>query len=202
MKEIVSIFRVLWGDEFDSNYKKYMLGPAPAVVLIPREEMIRIANARPDGKTRNGETTQGLNLNDERIVAVYDDIAPLFVARSINHEIGHQNLRAAGLSPNDEEAKVRKVVDTDFFARVFGRRWLESTIAAMDKRVRLVERNGRVYKGYTPQAVAEMYDRIKSGGMNLERSTIHDRILENLVFVLTNTEEGLSAALDLDDPQK
>jgi hypothetical protein len=202
MKEIVGILRVLWGDEFDSNYKKYMLGATPAVVLIPRTDMIRIANARPDSKPRNGETTQGLNLNDERIVAVYDDIAPLLVVRTINHEIGHQNMRDKALLPNDEEARVRKVVDTAFFARVFGRRWLESTIAALEKRVRPVEKNGRVYNGHTPQAVAELYDRIESGGRNLERNTIHDRILETLVFILTNTEESLSAALDADDSRK
>ena len=202
MKEVVGILRVLWGDQFDSNYRKYMLGPMPTVVLIPRAEMIRIANARPDGTSRNGESTQGLNLNDERIVVVYDDIAPLFVARTINHEIGHQDMRDAGLSPNDEEARVRKVVDTAFFARVFGRRWLESTVAALEKRVTPVERNGRVYRGHTPQAVAEMYNRVKSGGVTLERSTIHDLILENLVFVLTNTEEGLSTALDVGDSRK
>jgi len=38
--------------------------------------------------------------------------------------------------------------------------------------------------------------------MNLERSTVHDRILENLVFVLTNPEESLSAALAADDSQE
>ena len=124
-----------------------MLGPAPVVVLIPRAEMIRIANARPDGKARNGETTQGLNLNDEKIVVVYDDIAPLFVARSINHEIGHLQLRDASLSRNDEEARVRKVVDTAFFTKVFGRQWLESAVSAIEKKVLPVERNGRVYKG-------------------------------------------------------
>jgi hypothetical protein len=202
MRAIVRLLRVLWGDQFDSSYKKYMLGPSPTIVLIPRTDMIRIANVRPDGKARNGESTQGLNLNDERIVIVYDDIAPLFVVRSINHEIGHQNLRNAGLSPNDEEARVRKVVDTAFFARVFGEQWLASTIVALEKKVLLVERKGYTYKGYTPQAVAEMYKRIQSGGIKIERSTIHDRILENLVFVLTNPEEALSAALTADDSQK
>jgi hypothetical protein len=201
MREIVAILRFLWDDQFDANYKKYMLGPSPLVVLIPRTEMIRIANARPDGKSRNGEQTQGLNINDERIVVVYDDVAPLFVARSINHELGHQQLRAAGLSPNDEEARVRKVVDTDFFTRVFGRRWLESTVAALKKKVLPVKKQGRVYMGHTPQAVAEMYDRIKAGGINIDRSPLHDRILENLVFILTNSEESLSAALAADDSQ-
>jgi hypothetical protein len=199
MREIVGLLRVLWRDQFDANYKKYMLGPSPTIVLIPRTDMVRIASLRPDGKARNGESTQGLNLNDERIVIVYDDIAPLFVVRSINHEIGHQNLRDAGLSSNDEEARVRKVVDTAFFARVFGEPWLKSTIAALEKKVLRVERKGHTYKGYTPEAVAEMYKRIQSGGINLERSTIHDRILENLVFILTNPEEALSAALAADD---
>lgn len=202
MKEIVGMLRVLWGDQFDSNYKTYMLGPAPAVVLIPRTEMIRIANARPDGKPRDGVTTQGLNINDEKIVVVYDDIAPLFVARSINHEIAHQQLRDARLSPNDEEARVRKVVDTAFLARVFGRKWLESTTDALEKKVLPVERKGRVYRGHTPQAVAEMYDRIRSGGVNLERSAIHDRILENIVFILMNSEKALSAALTADDSRQ
>ena len=50
MGEIVETLRVLWGEEFDSNYKRYMLGPSPTVVLIPRKEMIRIANARIDGR--------------------------------------------------------------------------------------------------------------------------------------------------------
>jgi hypothetical protein len=44
-----------------------------------------------------------------------------------------------------------------------------------------------------------LYDRIKSAGVNLERSTIHDRILETVVFILTNTEESLSAALAADE---
>ena len=112
MGEIVETLRVLWGKEFDSNYKRYMMGLSPTVVLIPRREMIRIANARIDGRSRDGEVTQGLNIDYQKIVVVYDDIPPLFVARSIHHEIGHQQLRNAGLSRNDEEARVRKVVDT------------------------------------------------------------------------------------------
>ena len=199
MGEIVATLRILWGEEFDSNYKRYMLGPSPIVVLIPRREMIRIANARLDGRPRNGEDTQGLNIDDQKIVVVYDDIPPLFVARSIHHEIGHQQLSNAGLSRNDEEARVRKVVDTAFFAKVFGRKWLESTIAALEKRVLPVRREGRVYNGHTPEAVAEFYLRLQKRGVNVERSMVNDRIVENLVFILTNNEESLSAALAADD---
>ena len=200
MGEIVMTLRVLWGEEFDSNYKRYMLGrPSPIVFLIPRREMIRIANARLDGRPRNGEVTQGLNIDDQKIVVVYDDIPPLFVARSIHHEIGHQQLRDTGLSPNDEEARVRKVVDTAFFAKVFGRQWLESTIAALENKVLPVRRQGRVYNGHTPQAVAEFYLRLQKREVNFERSMVNDRIVENLVFIFTNTEESLSAALAADD---
>jgi hypothetical protein len=201
MRGIVAILRVLWGEEFDANYKKYMLGMPPIVVLIPRMEMIRIADARYDGRSRNGENTQGLIINGERIIAVYDDIAPLFVARSINHEIGHLHLRDLKLSRNDEEARVRKVVDAAFFEKVFGRKWLESTVAAIEKKVLLVERNGHVYKGYTPGAVSELYGRLNKAGANIERTGVHDRILETLVFILTNSEESLSAALAADDQQ-
>jgi hypothetical protein len=197
--EIVETLRVLWGEEFDSNYKRYMLGPSPTVVLIPRKEMIRIANARIDGRPRDGEVTQGLNIDYQKIVVVYDDIPPLFVARSIHHEIGHQQLSNTGLSRNDEEARVRKVVDTAFFAKVFGRKWLESTIAALEKRVLPVRRQGRVYNGHTPEAVAEFYLRLQKRGVNVERSMVNDRIVENLVFILTNNEESLSAALAADD---
>jgi len=199
MGEIVETLRTLWGEEFDSNYKRYMLGPSPIVVLIPRREMIRIANARLDGRPRNGEDTQGLNIDDQKIVVVYDDIPPLFVARSIHHEIGHQQLRNAGLSRNDEEARVRKVVDVAFFTKVFGRQWVESTIAALEKRVVPVRRQGRVYNGYTPEAVAELYSRLQKYELKVERSMVNDRIVENLVFILTNTEESLSAALAADD---
>ena len=197
--KIVDTLRVLWGEEFDSNYKKYMLGPSPTVVLIPRREMIRIADARLDGRPRNGKITQGLNISYQKIVVVYDDIAPLFVAKSIHHEIGHQQLRNAGLSPDDEEARVRKVVDTAFFAKIFGRQWLESAIAALEKKVLPISRQGRVYNGHTPEAVAELYLRLQRAGVNVERSKVHDRILETLVFILTNTEESLSAALAADD---
>ena len=199
MGEIVETLRTLWGEEFDSNYKRYMLGPSPIVVLIPRREMIRIANARLDGRPRNGEDTQGLNIDDQKIVVVYDDIPPLFVARSIHHEIGHQQLRNAGLSRNDEEARVRKVVDVAFFTKVFGRQWVESTIAALEKRVVPVRRQGRVYNGYTPEAVAELYSRLQKYELKVERSMVNDRIVENLVFILTNNEESLSAALAADD---
>ena len=199
MGEIVETLRTLWGEEFDSNYKRYMLGPSPIVVLIPRREMIRIANARLDGRPRNGEDTQGLNIDDQKIVVVYDDIPPLFVARSIHHEIGHQQLRNAGLSRNDEEARVRKVVDVAFFTKVFGRQWVDSTIAALEKKVVPVRRQGRVYNGYTPEAVAELYSRLQKYELKVERSMVNDRIVENLVFILTNTEESLSAALAADD---
>jgi hypothetical protein len=202
MREVVATLRVLWGDEFDTNYGNYIVGTPPIVVLIPRMEMIRIANARLDGRSRNGEFTQGLNINDERIVVVYDDIAPLFVAQSINHEIGHLQLKDANLSRNDEEARVRKVVDTAFFAKVFGGQWLESTIAAIEKKTLPVEKNGHVYKGYTPAAVTELYKRLKKAGANIERTRVHDRILETLVFILTNNEESLSEALAADDGQQ
>jgi hypothetical protein len=207
LQKIVAALRVLWGKEFDSNYKKYMVGASPTVVLISRAEMIRIANARLDGRPRNGEVTQGLTIgvtqglttNHERIVVVYDDIAPLFVAHTINHEIGHLQLRDARLSRNDEEARVRKVVDTAFFVRVFGQQWLESVITAMEKKVLPAEKYGHVYSGHTPQAVAEMYNRLQEGGVHVERTALHDRILETVVFILTNSEESLAAALNADD---
>jgi hypothetical protein len=202
MRDVVATLRVLWGEEFDANYRKYIVGTPPIVVLIPRMEMIRIANARLDGRSRNGEATQGLNINNERIVVVYDDIAPLFVAQSINHEIGHLQLREAKLSRNDEEARVRKVVETEFFVKLFGRQWLESTVAAIEKKVLPVEKNGRVYKGYTPDAVTELYKRLKEAGAKIERTRVHDRILETLVFILTNNEESLSGALAADDGQQ
>ena len=113
VREIVSVLRLVWGPDFDSNYRKYMLGSSPIVTLIPREEMIRIADARLDGRRRDGGTTQGLTRGDEpnvKIVVVYDDIAPLFVAKAISHEIGHLELRDRRLSRNTEEARVRKVV--------------------------------------------------------------------------------------------
>lgn len=94
-----------------------MLGPSPTVILIPREEMIRIAAARLDGRRRDGETTQGMTIgeaNNVKIFAVYDDIAPLLVAITINHEIGHLQLRDKGMSRNKEEAHIRKTADTLF----------------------------------------------------------------------------------------
>jgi hypothetical protein len=202
LEEIVAMLRVLWGADFDSNYRKYMLGSMPVVALIPRMEMIRVANARLDGMPRDGQVTQGLTLNRERIVVVYDDIAPLFVAKVINHEIGHLQLRNAGLSPNDEEARIRKVIDTNFFAEIFGQQWLESTIAAVEEKVLPVERDGRVYKGHTPQAVATLYERLGRGGVKVEQNSVHTRILETVVFILANSEEGLSAALDADDTRE
>jgi hypothetical protein len=200
LEQIVSTLQLFWGKEFDGNYRKYMLGSSPIVVLIPRAEMIQIAKARLDGKRRDGEVTQGLTINDERIFVVYDDIAPLFVAQTISHEIGHLQLRSSGLSRNDEEARVRKIVDTAFFAKVLGRHWLESTIGAIEKKTLPVEKHGRIYNGHTPQAVAEVYERLKKAGVNVERNRLHDRILETVVFILTNTEEDLSAALAADDP--
>jgi hypothetical protein len=202
LEEIVAMLRVLWGADFDSNYRKYMLGSMPVVSLIPRVEMIRVANARLDGMPRDGQVTQGLTLNRERIVVVYDDIAPLFVAKAINHEIGHLQLRNAGLSPNDEEARIRKVIDTNFFAEIFGQQWLESTIAAVEDKVLPVERDGRVYKGHTPQAVAALYERLEREGVKIERNSVHTRILETVVFIMANSEEGLSAALDADDTRE
>jgi hypothetical protein len=202
LTEVVATLRVLWGDEFDANYKRYIVSTPPLVVLIPRIEMVRIANARFDGRSRDGEVTQGLSINHEWIAVVYDDVASLFVARSINHEIGHLQLRDARLSTNDEEARVRKVVDTAFLTKVFGRQWLESTVSAIEKKVLSVEKNGRVYKGYTPDAVTELYKRLESAGAKIERTRLHDRILETLVFILTNSEESLSVALAADDGQQ
>lgn len=202
LEEIVATLRALWGKEFDPNYRKYMLGSLPIVVLVPRVEMIRVANAQLDGRARDGQVTQGLTINREKIVVVYDDIAPLFVAQAINHEIAHLQLRNEGLSPHDEEARIRKVVDTDFFARIFGQQWLQSTIAAIEEKVLPVERDGRIFMGHTPQAVTELYERLERGGMKVERNTVHTRILETLVFILTNTEEGLSAALNASDTRE
>src|SRR5262245_63374411 len=62
MREVVATLRVLWGEEFEPNYKKYVLGSPPIVVLIPRTEMIRIANGRFDGRSRDGDNTHGLTI--------------------------------------------------------------------------------------------------------------------------------------------
>src|SRR5262245_30179758 len=92
VREIVSVLRLVWRPDFDSDYGKYMLGSSPIVTLIPREEMIKIADGRLDGRLSDGKITQGLSTGDRtnaRIVVVYDDIAPLLVAKTIMHEIGH-----------------------------------------------------------------------------------------------------------------
>jgi hypothetical protein len=91
LREIVSVLRLVWGPEFESNYRKYMLGSSPTVLLISREEMRKIAAARLDGRRRDGETTQGLTIEDVqnvKIVAVYDGLAPILVAKTIIHELG------------------------------------------------------------------------------------------------------------------
>lgn len=202
LREVVSVLRVVWGQDFESNYQRYMLGSSPTVLLIPREEMRRIAAARLDGRRRDGETTQGLTLGekpDVKILVVYEDLAPLLVAKTIVHEIGHFELRGKGLSRNAEEARVRKIVDTGFFEKVFGRRWLEMTIAALQKKVLPVEKSGRLYQGHTPEAVEMLYQQLRKTGTNLDKNPLHDQILANMVFILTNSEENLSAALDFDD---
>ena len=202
LRGIVSMLRILWGEDFDSNYGRYMLGPSPTVTLIPREEMIKIAAAELDGRRRDGKTTNGLTMGEEpnvKIVVVYDDIAPLFVARSINHEIGHLQLRDQGFSRNREEAHVRKIVDTGFFEKVFGREWFETTVAALKKKVLTVEKNGRLYEGYMPEAVEVFYQHVRNAGVRIERTPLHDGIVANLVFIFTNSEENLQAALDADD---
>ena len=200
--EIVSLLRIVWRQDFDSNYQKYMLGASPTVILIPRDEMIKIAAARLDGRRRDGETIQGLTIGDApnvKIVVVYDDIAPLFVAKSISHEIGHLELRDKRLSRNSEEAHVRKVVDTGFFERVFGRRWLETTVTLLKKKVIMVEKNRRRYQGYTPEAIETFYQQLRKAGIEVEKTPLHDEIVASVVFILTNSEKSLSAALDADD---
>src|SRR5262245_33684532 len=152
LREIVAVLRAAWVQDFESKYQKYMLGPSPTVLLITREEMKKIAAARLDGRRRDGETTQGMTIQDNsnvRIVGVYDDQAPLLVAKTIIHELGHLELRAKGLSRNAEEAQVRKTVDTGFFEKIFGRQWLEMTMALLQKRIVPVEKGGRLYQGYT-----------------------------------------------------
>lgn len=202
LRAIKSILRDFWGRDFESNYPRYMLGPSPAVVLIPRHEMIRIAAARLDGRRRDGSTTQGLTIGEKpnvKIVVVYDDVAPLLAANAIIHEIGHLERRDSGLSGNVEEAQVRKIVDAGFYEKLFGPHWIETTVKALETKVLPVEQNGHHYKGYTPEAVDTFYEQIKKAGAMLERNPLHDRIVANLVFVFTNTEQDLAAALDADD---
>jgi hypothetical protein len=202
LREIVSVLRLVWEPDFDSNYRKYMLGSSSIVTLIPREEMIKIADARLDGRRRDGKTTQGLSIDDStnvRIVVVYDDIAPLLVAKTIMHEIGHLELTDKGLSRSNEEARVRKTVDTSFFERVFGREWLEMTVTALEKKILPVEKNGRVYQGYSPDAVELFYQQLGKAGTAIERNPLHDKIVASMVFILTNSEKDLSSALDSDD---
>jgi hypothetical protein len=202
LRETVSLLRILWRQDFDSNYQKYMLGPSPTIVLIPREEMIRIAAARLDGRWRDGETTQGLTIGEEpdvNVFVVYDDIAPLIVARTINHEIGHLQLRGKGMSRNGEEAYVRKTADTFFFEKMFGRNWLKATVAAVKKSVMPVEKDGRQYQAFTPEAIETFYRQLLKAGTKLEKNPLNDRIVASLVFYLTNSEENLLAALDAED---
>jgi hypothetical protein len=202
LEKIVSVLRVVWGSDFEINYQKYMLGQPPVVVLIPRSEMIRIADARLDGRRRDGTTTQGLTIGekpDVKIRVVYDDIAPLLVANAIVHEIAHLELRDAKLSRNLEEAHIRKTVDTAFFEKAFGRKWMERTAAALNKKVAPVKKSGRVYRGYTPESVDVFYEQIRKAGAIIDKSPLHDRVLSTLVFIFTNSEKDLSAALDADD---
>lgn len=202
LREIVSVLRAVWARDFDTNYRKYMLGPSPIVLLIPRAEMMKIAAARPDGRERDGATTQGLTISEKenaRIVVVYDDIAALLVAKTINHELGHLDLKHEGLSRNREEARVRKTVDTAFFARFFGPEWLQATVEALKKKVSRVEKNGRSFQGYTPEAIETFYLQLRHAGAPIERNALHDRILGHIVFILTNREEDLVAALGIED---
>lgn len=202
LHEIVGMLRAVWGKDFDSNYRTYMLGSSPTVLLVPREQMRKIAAARLDGRPRDGETTQGLTLGnkpDAKIVVVYDDLAPLLVARTIVHEIGHLELSNKRLSRSAEEARVRKVVDTGFFEKVFGRHWLKVTVAALYKKVAPVEKGGRLYQGYTRDAVETLYEQLRRAGTTIDKSPLHDQILSNLVFILTNSEKNLAAALDFEE---
>jgi len=200
--EIVDVLRIAWGQDFESNYKKYMLGSSPTVLLISRDEMRKIAALRLDGRRRDGETTHGLTLGqkpDVKIVVVYEGLAPILVAKAIVHEIGHLELRDKSLSRNAEEAQVRKIVETEFFEKVLGGRWLEMTVAALQKKVLAVEQGGRVYKGHTPEAVDLLYRRLRKGGLNIGKSPAHDQILATQVFIFTNSQENLAAALDFED---
>jgi len=202
LREVVALLRIAWGKDFDSNYPNLLLGSSPTVVLIPRNEMIKIAAARLDGRQRDGSTTQGLTIGEPpnvKIVVVYDDIAPLLVARTIIHEIGHLELRGKRLSRNREEARVRKIVDTGFLEKAFGREWLKTTVAALRKKVVAVKKNGRQYQGYTPEAVEMFYQSLEKAGASIAREPLHDQIIASLVFILTNSEGNLLAALDADD---
>jgi hypothetical protein len=203
LREIVSVLQSAWGKDFDSNYRKYMFGPSPTVILIPRTEMIEIADRRLDGRLRDGATTQGLTIGDSpnvRILVVYDDIASLLVAKTINHELGHLQLRGNRMDRNHEEARVRKTVDTAFFEKMFGRDWLKKTISDLQKKGMSVKKNGHSYKGYTPESVETFYQRLENAGMKIAKTPLHDRIVANIVFILTNSEKNLSHALDADDP--
>jgi len=202
LREIVTLLRVVWGENFESNYRTYMLGTSPTVHLISREEMRKIAAAQLDGRRRDGEATHGLTIGekpDVKIVVVYDDLAPLLVTKAIIHEIGHLELRDKGFSRNAEEAHVRKIVDTGFFQKIFGRRWLEMTVAALQKKVRTVEQGGRLYQGHTPEAVEMLYQSLRKTGTNMDKNPLHDQILANMVFIFTNSEKSLRAALDFED---
>jgi hypothetical protein len=202
LREIVAVLRVVWGQDFESNYQKYMLGSSPTVHLIPREEMRKIASARLDGRRRDGETTQGLTIGvkpDVKIVVVHEGLAPLLVAKTIVHEIGHLEFNGKGLSRNAEEAHVRKIVDTGFFEKVFGKRWLKMTVAELKKKVLPVEKGGRRYQGHTPETIEMLYQLMRKTGTNIDKNPLHDQILANMVFILTNSEKNLSAALDFDD---
>jgi hypothetical protein len=203
LREIEKMLRAVWGPDFDSTHQKYMKDPSPTVTLVLRQEMIRIVGTPLDGRRREGATTHGLTITGDKdylkIVAVYDDLAPIFVARTINHEIGHLQLMDKGLSRSHEEARVRKIVDTGFFEKLLGIEWLETTIAALQKKVRPVKRNGRLYQGYTKEAVELFYQQLEKSGVKVEKNPIHDGIVENLVFILTNREEDLATVLDADD---
>jgi len=202
LREIVAVLRVFWGKDFESNYRKYMLGSSPTVLLVPREEMRRIAALGLDGRPRDGGTIQGLTIGDKphvKIVVVYEGLAAILVAKTLVHEIAHFELRNKHLAPNAEEARVRKVVETRFFEKVFGRQWLDMTVAALQKKVLPVEKGGRLYEGHTPEAVETLYEQLRKTGTKIDKSPLHDQILANLVFILTNSEKNLSAALDFDD---
>ena len=105
------------------------------------------------------------------------------------------------MSRNAEEARVRKTVDTSFFEKVFGRPWLKMTVAELQKKVLPVEKGGRLYQGHSPEAVELLYQQLRKMGRNVAKNPLHDQILANTVFILTNSEESLSAALDFDDGQ-
>jgi hypothetical protein len=103
------------------------------------------------------------------------------------------------LSRNVEEAHVRKIVDIGFYERLFGRQWIETTVTALEKKVIPVKKHGHLYRGFTPEAVDTFYEQLKKAGSILERNPLHDQIASSLVFIFTNTEQDLAAALDADD---